>query len=82
MLLRFAQIGLGYAFFMYGQKYLVAIESSLIAMMEPILNPLWVYTSYGGQPKMWALAGGIVRITALKFRFYWVEVREKQIYPT
>ena len=66
---------------MYGQKYLVAIESSLIAMMEPILNPLWVYISYGGQSGMWALAGGIVRITALIFRFYWVEVREKTDLP-
>lgn len=82
MLLGIGQIGLGYAFFMYGQKQLAAIESSLIAMMEPILNPLWVFIGYGEQPGLWAIAGGLVIIAALIFRLYWVEVREKRIYPT
>nr|HMU05829.1 EamA family transporter [Saprospiraceae bacterium] len=80
--LGFGQIGLGYAFFMYGQKYLAAIESSLIAMMEPILNPLWVFIGYGERPGLWAIAGGLVIIAALIFRLYWVEVREKRSYPT
>ena len=79
MLLGFVQIGLGYTFFMYGQKYLAAIESSLIAMMEPLLNPLWVFIGYGERPGLWALVGGMVIIVALIFRLYWVEVREKRI---
>lgn len=82
MLLGFVQIGLGYTFFMYGQKFLAAIESSLIAMMEPILNPLWVFIGFGEKPGMWALVGGMIIIAALIFRLYWIEVYEKKIYPT
>jgi drug/metabolite transporter, DME family len=78
MILGFGQLGLGFIFFLYGQKHLPAIESSLIAMLEPILNPVWVFIGYGEFPGYWALAGGLIIIAALIFRSYWIEVREKK----
>jgi drug/metabolite transporter (DMT)-like permease len=78
MILGFGQLGLGFALFLYGQKHLPAIESSLIAMLEPILNPVWVFIGYGEYPGNWAVLGGIVIIAALVFRLYWIEIREKQ----
>lgn len=78
MILGFGQLGLGFIFFLYGQKLLPAIESSLIAMLEPILNPVWVFIGYGEFPGYWAIAGGLVIIAALIFRSYWIEVREKK----
>ncbi|MBP9196513.1 MAG: DMT family transporter [Saprospiraceae bacterium] len=82
MILGFGQLGLGFALFLFGQKYLPAIESSLISMLEPLLNPVWVFIGYGENPGYWAMVGGLVIIAALIFRLYWIEVREKQRYPT
>ncbi len=82
MILGFGQLGLGFALFLFGQKYLPAIESSLISMLEPLLNPVWVFIGYGENPGYWAMVGGLVIIAALIFRLYWIEVREKQHYPT
>lgn len=78
MILGFGQLGLGFALFLYGQEHLPAIESSLIAMLEPILNPVWVYIGYGEYPGNWAVIGGLVIIAALVIRLYWIEVREKE----
>ena len=77
LLLGFGQLGLGYALFVYGQKYLPALESSLIGMLEPILNPIWVYFGYGEYPGHWAVTGGVIIIGALILRMYWIETKEK-----
>lgn len=77
MILGFGQLGMGYFLFIYGQKYLPAIESSLIAMLEPILNPVWVFIGYGENPGWWAISGGIIIIFALTFRLWWIEIKEK-----
>jgi drug/metabolite transporter (DMT)-like permease len=82
MILGFGQLGLGFALFLFGQKYLPAIESSLISMLEPILNPVWVFIGYGENPGYWAVVGGLVIIAALIFRLYWIEMHQKQGYPT
>ncbi len=66
--LGFIQIGLGYMLFTYGQRYIPATESSLIAMMEPILNPVWVLLGYGEYPSTWALIGGAIIIGSLLMR--------------
>ncbi len=82
MILGFGQLGLGFVLFLYGQKYLPAIESSLIAMLEPLLNPVWVFLGYGENPGYWAIIGGLIIIAALVFRLYWIEIREKKILKT
>ncbi|MBL0026727.1 MAG: DMT family transporter [Saprospiraceae bacterium] len=81
MILGFGQLGIGFALFLYGQKYLPAIESSLIAMLEPLLNPVWVFWGYGENPGYWAFVGGLVIISALIFRLYWIEFIEKRKIP-
>ena len=70
--LGFVQIGLGYLFFTYGQRRIPAIESSLIAMLEPILNPLWVMIGYHEIPSGWSLAGGLIIIMTLSARMIYV----------
>ena len=62
------QLGLGYILFLYGQRYLSAVESSILAMLEPILNPIWVMLGYGEIPSYFAIAGGIIIISAITFR--------------
>ena len=68
LFLGFIQIGVGYILFTYGQKILSALESSLIALLEPILNPIWVVIGYGEYPSTYAIIGGAIIIAALLFR--------------
>lgn len=59
------QIGIGYMLFNYGLKRTLAIESVLLAMMEPILNPVWVFIGYGEKPGIWTIIGGLVILSML-----------------
>ena len=46
------QIGIAYAIFTYGLKRVFAIEASLIGMIEPVLNPVWVLIWYNESPSI------------------------------
>lgn len=62
------QIGLAYAFFSYAISHLFALEATLIAMLEPVLNPVWVYLGTGEAPSRWAIFGGALIIGAVSCR--------------
>jgi drug/metabolite transporter, DME family len=62
------QIGIAYAIFSYGLKRVYAIEASLISMIEPVLNPIWVLIGYGEVPSLLAVIGGIIVISAISIR--------------
>jgi drug/metabolite transporter, DME family len=62
------QIGIAYAFFTYGISHVRAIDATLIAMVEPVLNPIWVFLGIGEQPSSYALAGGIIILSISVFR--------------
>ncbi len=64
------QIGVAYAVFSYGLKRVFAIEASLISMIEPVLNPVWVFLGYGEVPSFMAIVGGIIIITAISIRAF------------
>ena len=68
------QIGLAYAIFSYGLKRVYAIEASLITMIEPVLNPVWVFFGYGEVPSFMAIVGGIVILTAISIRAFVFEL--------
>lgn len=67
------QIGLAYAVFSYGLKRVYAIEASLISMIEPVLNPFWVFIGYGEVPAFLAIVGGIIIVTAISIRAFILE---------
>lgn len=62
------QIGLAYVIFGYGIAHLQALEAGLIGMLEPVLNPAWVFLFLGERPGWWAVAGGAVIIFAVAGR--------------
>ncbi len=64
------QIGLAYAIFSYGLKRVYAIEASLISMIEPVLNPVWVFLGYGEVPSFMAIVGGIIIVAAISVRTF------------
>lgn len=70
--LGFVQLGIGFLLFTYGQRHIAAIDSSLIAMIEPLLNPVWVVIGYGERPSQWAIVGGAIILLTLITRMIWV----------
>jgi drug/metabolite transporter (DMT)-like permease len=62
VLLGVFQIGLAYVLFSIGIKITPPVTASLIAAIEPILNPVWVFMVTGENPGVWAIVGGIIVI--------------------
>lgn len=52
------QIGLAAVFFSYGIKRVSALTANLLAVIEPVFNPVWVFLLLGETPSAWTLAGG------------------------
>lgn len=62
------QIAFAYAFFAAGLKRVYAVEASIIAMVEPVLNPVWVFVGHGETPSVTAIMGGLLIIIAITIR--------------
>jgi drug/metabolite transporter (DMT)-like permease len=56
------QIGLASVFFSYGIKRVTAVSANLIALIEPVFNPVWVYLVLGEAPTVKTVIGGAVII--------------------
>jgi len=56
------QIGLASVFFSYGIKRISAVSANLIALIEPVFNPVWVFLVLGEAPSTKAVLGGTVII--------------------
>ncbi len=72
MFLGFVQLGLGFLLFLYGQKYILAVESAMISLLEPLFNPVWVMVGYGEVPGILPMLGGLIIILSLVFRLLWI----------
>ena len=62
------QIGIAYALFVSGLKHVTATEGSLIGMLEPIFNPIWVFLFLGEKPSAYSVAGGAIVLAAIAWR--------------
>ena len=62
------QIGLAYVALSAAVRQLPALETSLLLLLEPVLNPIWTWLIRGEHPGSWTIAGGavIVSATAIK----------------
>jgi len=67
------QIGIAYAIFSYGLKRVYAIEASIIGMIEPVLNPVWVFFGYGEVPSFMAIIGGVIIVATITIRAFILE---------
>lgn len=68
VVLGLVQLGLPYILYSKAIKHVTALEASLIPILEPILNPVWVFLALGEIPGKWALVGGIIVITVVTGR--------------
>lgn len=59
-----AQIGLAYFCLTRAIRHVTAFEATAILLIEPALNPVWVWLVHGEKPGVWALAGGVLILSA------------------
>jgi len=59
------QVGLASLFYAYAIKKISAVQAMLTAIIEPILNPVWVMFFTGERPANTALVGGAIIIIAV-----------------
>jgi drug/metabolite transporter (DMT)-like permease len=62
------QIALPYLLYGIAVRALSALESSLVAMIEPVLSPVWVLFATGERPSRDAILGGAIILAAVLFR--------------
>jgi drug/metabolite transporter (DMT)-like permease len=63
------QMGLPYVLFTRGLRSIPGHEAAGIALVEPLLVPVWVALAWGGQPAWWTLAGGGLILLGLAIRY-------------
>ena len=59
------QLGTGLLLFTRGARLIPVAEASLIAVLESVLGPVWVWLVVGERPGVFSLAGGAVILSAL-----------------
>jgi drug/metabolite transporter (DMT)-like permease len=64
ILLGVVQLGLSYVLYAVAIRHVSAIEAIMVPVIEPILNPLWVWLFLNETPGPWAIPGGILVIAA------------------
>jgi drug/metabolite transporter (DMT)-like permease len=62
------QLGLSYVFYSIAIKRVSALEGVLIPVIEPVLNPIWVFLLVGEKPGPWAIVGGTVIFVIISIR--------------
>ena len=62
------QLAGAYVLFVRGLRHVTATQASLLGMLEPIANPVWVFLFLGERPGVFALAGGAIVLAAIAWR--------------
>jgi drug/metabolite transporter, DME family len=66
------QIGFAYTLLTLGMaRGVKSFEASIIGYIEPVLNPVWVFLFLDERPSRYALAGGVIIITAVFTHTLW-----------
>ncbi|MEX0682735.1 MAG: EamA family transporter [Dehalococcoidia bacterium] len=68
-LMAVVQFAIPYILFANGIAHVRSSEASLIALVEPVLNPVWVALFFGENPSKATLIGGAVIICGLALRY-------------
>lgn len=60
------QLGLAYIFYVYSVTGLPALEVATLSLIEPVLNPIWVFLFVGETPSFWScIGGGMILLSVL-----------------
>jgi drug/metabolite transporter (DMT)-like permease len=59
------QLAIPYALFQMALKRVEPVDASLLILLEPVLNPIWVALAVGERPDWATIAGGAAILTAM-----------------
>jgi drug/metabolite transporter (DMT)-like permease len=68
LILGIFQLGISYIFYTLAIKHVSPIEAILIPVLEPLLNPVWVFLFTGESPGTCAFIGGAIVLIAISTR--------------
>lgn len=75
------QLGIPYCLFSKGLEAISLQEASLIVLIEPVLNPLWVALLFGEVPSPATFVGGGMILLSLGYRYVWLLARSYKKTP-
>ncbi|MBN2618315.1 MAG: DMT family transporter [Spirochaetales bacterium] len=73
------QIGLAYVLYSKSMVYLKALDAVLIPVIEPLLNPVWVFLFIGEIPTVTTILGGFFVIASVLLRSLYQSSNKKDI---
>lgn len=80
LVLGIVQLGLPTILFNLAAKHCPPLTCSIISVVEPLLNPVWVFLVMGERPSVWALIGGVVVLVTVTLWCVWGErVKQKEL---
>lgn len=59
------QLGLAYILYALAIPHVSALDATVITVLEPILNPIWVMLFYGERPSVFTLVGGAIVLLSI-----------------
>jgi drug/metabolite transporter (DMT)-like permease len=72
VLMGVVQLGIPYWLFTRGVQTVAVQEASLMVLIEPVLNPVWVAWGVGEWPAATTLVGGGIILSSLALRYWWL----------
>lgn len=72
------QLGLPYILYAHAARHCAPLTSSLVSLIEPLLNPVWVFLVIGERPSLFALFGGVVVLCTVTVWGVWGEKKKKE----
>ncbi|MFL6292908.1 MAG: hypothetical protein ACJ759_18595 [Thermoanaerobaculia bacterium] len=57
---------------------MTALETSLLLLLEAVLNPIWAWLAHGERPGAWSIAGGLLILVATPAKSAWDARRVQQ----
>lgn len=60
VVLGLVQLGLSYVLYSFAVRHVGALQVVLLTVLEPLLNPVWVFLATGEKPGLYAVLGGII----------------------
>jgi drug/metabolite transporter (DMT)-like permease len=71
-------IGLAFAIFMEGAKFIPSAEAGLISLLDVVLGPVWVFLAFGENPGLATILGGAIVLAAAVWRMA-PELRQERV---
>lgn len=80
LILGIFQIGIAYVLYSIAIRSAPLLTCSLLAVLEPLLNPVWVFLFAGENPGIWSLVGGVIVVVVITL-WYVYDARQKRTEP-